>query len=345
MDDLLLRRRIMMAQSEIDYSILPLTFKILTSGTLNLSKSGSPTTSKIQYRKNDASTWSEGTFGSTTITCNAGDIIEFRYYGTSDYGYHNYANANGYSYFSVSNGLTFNLYGNIYSLNKRDFINYGSDKYGMGTYNYSRMFQNCTGLISAKNLIVPYNPNWQSGNLTYCFYYTFSGCTNLVEGPKELSLLYTNNYCYSRMFNNCTSLRTAPEILSTELGSNSVMGHMFHGCSSLVKGPSILHPTSLKNNCYQGMFYGCSSLTTAPILPATTLVSNCYTEMFYDCSSLNYIKAMFTTTPSTNYTQNWIANVADSGIFVKNSAATWSNTTGIGYYGIPLGWTVQTASS
>ena len=63
--------------------------------------------------------------------------------------------------------------------------------------------------------------------------------------------------------------------------------------------------------------------------------------MFEGCTSLNYIKAMFTTTPSSSYTSNWVKNVAASGTFVKNSAATW-NVTGI--EGIPEGWTVETAS-
>ena len=89
------------------------------------------------------------------------------------------------------------------------------------------------------------------------------------------------------------------------------------------------------------MFSDCTSLTTAPVLPATTLVNNCYYQMFQGCTNLNYIKAMFTTTPSTTYTQNWVNGVASTGTFVKNSAATW-NVTGI--HGIPTGWTVQTAS-
>lgn len=63
--------------------------------------------------------------------------------------------------------------------------------------------------------------------------------------------------------------------------------------------------------------------------------------MFYGCTSLNYIKAMFTTTPSTTYTQNWVQNVSATGTFVKNSAAQW-NVSGV--HGIPDNWTVETAS-
>ena len=64
--------------------------------------------------------------------------------------------------------------------------------------------------------------------------------------------------------------------------------------------------------------------------------------MFLGCTSLNYIKAMFTTTPSTTYTANWVNGVSATGTFVKNSAASWTTT---GNNGIPNGWTVQTASA
>ena len=71
------------------------------------------------------------------------------------------------------------------------------------------------------------------------------------------------------------------------------------------------------------------------------MVSGCYGNMFQGCSSLNYIKAMFTTTPSSTYTSNWVNGVASSGTFVKNSAAQWDVS---GVHGVPTGWTVQTAS-
>jgi hypothetical protein len=116
---------------------------------------------------------------------------------------------------------------------------------------------------------------------------------------------------------------------------------MFYGCSALTTAPT-LPATTLANNCYRQMFYNCKNLTTAPVLPAETLVTNCYYRMFYFCSNLNYIKAMFTTTPSTTYCNGWVNKVASSGTFVKNSAASWNVT---GTSGVPSGWTVQTASS
>lgn len=81
------------------------------------------------------------------------------------------------------------------------------------------------------------------------------------------------------------------------------------------------------------------------IEPYVSLVSEdsdeCYYCMFYGCSQLNYIKAMFTTTPSGTYTLRWVDGVASSGTFVKNSAATWNVT---GANGVPTGWEVRTAS-
>lgn len=90
------------------------------------------------------------------------------------------------------------------------------------------------------------------------------------------------------------------------------------------------------------MFRGCINLTSAPVLRATTLISQCYAQMFFGCTKLNYIKAMFTTTPTTSYTRDWVNGVSATGTFVKNSSATWNVT---GTSGVPEGWTVQTASS
>ena len=88
------------------------------------------------------------------------------------------------------------------------------------------------------------------------------------------------------------------------------------------------------------MFYGCTGLTNAPVLPATTLADSCYNGMFSGCTSLNYIKAMFLTTPSSSYTENWTNNVSPTGTFVKNASASWDVT---GVNGIPENWTVETA--
>ena len=140
------------------------------------------------------------------------------------------------------------------------------------------------------------------------------------------------------MFSDCTSLITAPELPAITL-ANSCYAYMFQGCTSLTVAPE-LPAITLANSCYAYMFQGCSFLIVAPGLPATTLVTNCYCGMFYGCSKLNYIKALFTTTPGSSYTDSWVSGVSSTGTFVKNAAATWNVT---GTNGIPSGWTVETA--
>ena len=196
---------------------------------------------------------------------------------------------------------------------------------------YSNMFSGCTSLIATPEL--PATTLAMS-----CYSAMFYGCTSLTTAP-ELPATTLVNSCYQQMFQGCTSLTTAPELPTTTLELNCY-NNMFRDCTSLTVAPE-LPATTLEYGCYSCMFYGCTSLTTAPELPATTLATSCYEYMFQDCTRLNYIKAMFTTTPSKSYTDSWVKSVASSGTFVKNSAATWTTT---GVNGIPTGWTVQTAT-
>ena len=197
---------------------------------------------------------------------------------------------------------------------------------------YSHMFDGCTSLTSAPEL-----PATTLAEM--CYQFMFRGCTSLTTAP-ELPVTTLVSNCYYGMFDGCTSLTSAPELPATTLAEMCYQS-MFYGCTNLTTAPE-LPATTLVSRCYQTMFRGCTSLTTAPELPATTLVSNCYNYMFYGCTNLNYIKAMFTTTPSTTYTYNWVNGVSSTGTFVKNSAASWNVT---GSNGIPSGWTVQTASA
>ena len=198
--------------------------------------------------------------------------------------------------------VKFKVEGNIMSLLYED--NFISKNTLLQSQTFMHLFED-TQIINARNLILP-----ATKLINNCYSSMFSGCTSLTLAPAELPATTLANNCYVNMFSGCTSLSTAPE----------------------------LPATTLANNCYDHMFGGCTSLTTAPELPATKLVYGCYSNMFNGCTNLNYIKAMFTTTPSTTYTQNWVKGVASTGTFVKNSAATWDVT---GIHGIPTGWTVE----
>lgn len=200
-------------------------------------------------------------------------------------------------------------------------------------YCYDYMFYNCTSLTTAPEL-----PATTLAN--YCYQCMFQNCTSLVTAP-TLPATTLVSACYGGMFSGCTALMIIPELPATTLAASCYAG-MFNGCTSLTTAQSILPATALTIRCYENMFKNCTSLTTAPELPATTLIMGCYYDMFNGCTNLNYIKAMFTTTPGSDYTRNWLNNVAAIGTFIRNIAATWLTTE---EYGVPNGWTIQTATA
>lgn len=198
------------------------------------------------------------------------------------------------------------------------------------SYCYTMMFYGCTHLTKA--------PELKATTLAEsCYGSMFEQCTSLVKAP-ELNATAMSDMCYQSMFKGCTALTYAPQLNATSLAFACYQG-MFRDCTALAHAPQ-LNATRVVLSCYADMFRDCTSLIEAPELNATTLADNCYNNMFYGCSKLNYIKAMFTTEPSSSYTWNWVYNVAPQGTFVMNASATWSVR---GINGIPNEWTVQTA--
>lgn len=167
-------------------------------------------------------------------------------------------------------------------------------------------------------------------------------CMSMLFGDEALgqTSLSGKTYAFYKLFMNAAMItKVAEEFLPATTLSLYCYSYMFYGCTVLTQAPA-LPATTLAQSCYASMFRYCSKLTKAPILPATTLDYNCYNNLFRDCTKLSYIKALFTTTPGSSYTSYWTSNVASSGTFVKNAAATW-NTAGVN--GIPSGWTVERA--
>lgn len=162
-----------------------------------------------------------------------------------------------------------------------------------------------------------------------------------LVGIDFVSLTTLQSYHFARLFWECIGITDAQNLVlpATALTANCY-SMAFMGCINLVNPPK-LPATTLATSCYNSMFRNCSSLVKAPELPATTLTTYCYSYMFSGCTNLRYIKAMFLTSPSNTYTANWVQNVAATGTFVKNAAATW-NTTGVD--AIPTGWTRETAT-
>ena len=342
------------------------------NSTVKLSKQGSPAAISLEYSTNDGSTWNTYTVGNTITLNNIGDTVKFRginsTFSSSSSNYYKFQMTGRIAASGDVTSLLNGTGGNV-NLTGKNYCFYYMF-YGCGSLTkapnlpsmtlasqcYSSMFYGCTSLTTATELpattlspVCYYSmfrgctsittaPNLPATNLASgCYGGMFQGCTSLTTAP-ELPAMTLSDYCYGNMFYGCTSLVTAPELPATELVEDCY-SYMFRGCTSLTTAPELPAKT-LASNCYDNMFRGCTSLVTAPELPATTLVNYCYNSMFYGCTNLNYIKAMFTTTPSTTYTQNWVSGVAATGTFVKSSEATWTDT--FGPNAIPSGWSVET---
>ena len=276
----------------------------------------------VEYCVDGDENWKSLSPNTNTESINKGQTLSFRGNLTP-------ASSKGIGRFTISKSC--DLTGNCNSLLFGDYAKTNKSLSGMD-YAFYNLFSNCSTIKNVSSHFLP-----ATTLASWCYYDMFYFCKSLTTAP-ELPATTLSSSCYRGMFYNCASLTTAPELPATKL-ADSCYYSMFQNCTSLTTAPA-LPATRLTNQCYSGMFGYCTSLTTAPELPATTLVSYCYGGMFNGCSKLNYIKALFTTTPSTSYTNYWVKSVASSGTFVKNKNATWNVT---GTSGIPSGWTVQTA--
>ena len=337
------------------YFIEPLTFNIISSGTITWMANKTAITRTIEYKKNNGewvSITSNTGSSAPEILVSGGDKIQFR--GNNAQYADNINSSYSYSYFGGSTAK-FEAEGNIMSL--IDSTGFTTAMTFSTSYTFAFLFWDCDGLLSAENLIMP------STVLTErCYYYMFRDCTSLTKAPlkigeptatigihccnsmfqyctslittPELPAMTLADNCYFCMFSNCTALTATPELPATTL-AKSCYQDMFAGCKSLVISPSILPATALTNECYREMFSGCTSLTAAPILPATALTYMCYYYMFCGCSKLNSIKCLAKNISAGYCTEYWVNGVASSGTFVKNSDMSGWTT---GYNGIPYGW-------
>ena len=307
-----------------DFSTKPLTFNILSAGTIIWTVKDKSIAKTIDYKLNNGEWKSiKSNTGSSAPKINVaeGDKIQFRgnnaQYATSPSKYNSFSGST--ASFEVEGNIMSLIYGDDF----KNKLTISSD------YTFTNLFRACANLVSAENLILP-----ATTLAYYCYYYMFYGCSSLTSAPKLPATTLTN-LCYYGMFWNCKSLSTAPALPANTL-AKSCYSFMFQGCTSLTTAPE-LPATDLANYCYYYMFYNCTSLTTAPALPATTLKNYCYECMFYVCTKLNYIKCLATDISATDCTKNWVYGVASTGTFAKASSMT-SWTTGVN--GIPTGWTV-----
>lgn len=205
---------------------------------ITLSKVGTPTVGNAYYGVNDHGVSNVYNYGDTIHLTAGQKCYWFVTSTTTDFSFSDYLNFTSTAKINVGGNLS-------------DLIG-GKSKIPT-SHCFSRLFYNCTKLVSASNLIVVNDFN-------------------------------SKGYCYYNMFSYCTSLTTPPELPATTLTSNCY-NSMFQGCTSLTIAPT-LPATTLANKCYYWMFASCTSLTTPPALPATTLADSCYERMFYNCTNI-----------------------------------------------------------
>ena len=280
-----------------------LTIEALEDGSITVNKD-------VMYSVNDGP-WQSAVSGDTIAVQN-GDAVKFK--GT---------NAGKGTF--VGNHIRCIVYGNAMSLIHGDDF---EDATSVGWMAFNSLFQDCTGIINAGDLILPATTLGY-----YCYEFMFRGCSSLEVAP-ELPATTLADSCYHYMFSGCTALETAPELPATLLDGSCYRG-MFSNCTSLLNAPA-LPATTLANNCYDSMFQYCSSLEKAPDLLAETLARSCYMYMFYKCSSLNYVKCMATDITASTTTTAWLYGVASEGVFIHPCGVPWEKNS---YNGVPMGWT------
>jgi hypothetical protein len=279
----------------------------------------------LEYSINDGE-WTAYTVGNS-IDLTDGNHVSFR----SSKEDNKFSDSEGNYIVSVSGEGKISVSGDI-----RYLLSKSADKvtsYG-NSYIFSRLFADCEHLTDASKLNLP------DFTAARCYLEMFDGCTSLTAAP-ALPAETLTEACYHSMFNGCESMISAPTLSAKTLAKYCYYG-MFNSCTSLTTAPDILPAETLVEGCYTYMFKKCSSLEKAPVLPAKTLVTECYMQMFNRCTKLNYIKALFTTAPGTDFMTDWVKNVASDGTFVMSKDAEWTAADNTGTSGIPSNWTVQT---
>ena len=318
----------------VPLSAQPLTFEILSAGTIEWTASSS-LTKTIQYSLNGGD-WTSitSTTAGTPINVVEGDKVRFRGYNST------YADQDGWNCFIGS--AYFNAYGNIMSLLDGDNFKELTALTSANAYAFHRLFSktkevlvqnvpvlsgSAANVIDASNLILPATtlstwcyksmfegttleaaPELPATTLADCCYRgMFCWTTNLTKGP-DLPATTMAKECYRYMYYMATGITTAPELPATTL-AEGCYAFMFLGCTSLTKAPTELPATTIPATpttsgiygCYHKMFQGCTSLTTAPDIlatsfpnPGTSTTKGCCVNMFSGCTSLNHIKCLAT---------------------------------------------------
>ena len=174
----------------------------------------------ISASTDNGETWVEYTStneGAAIATLNTGDKILLKGYGADG----GYASSSWHCHFNSTG--QFIVYGNIMSLANGDsFINVKTLPIS-NTFAY--LFENCIGLTSAENLVLPATTLKEA-----CYRNMFYGCTSLTVAP-ELPATTLALGCYYYMFQGCASLNYI-KCLATNISSSGYTNYWVSGVAS-----------------------------------------------------------------------------------------------------------------
>lgn len=301
----------------------PLSFDILSNGTVIWNGYGLGYGNTIEYSKDRGITWNSITYSQNhpvNIDVKKGDTISFR---GDNVGYANPQQQTVRNYFNIY--ATCIVYGNIMSL--IDSSNFSTLKTISSDWAFWELFMRNDDIIDASKLLLP------ATTLSVgCYAEMFRLCSYLIT-PPELPATTLTEKCYDGMFNNCLRLTSAPELPAINLAAQCYK-QMFNHCENLTTAPE-LPVLTLYANCYESMFSNCTKLTKAPDLLALSGTGNqntaCYRQMFYGCTRLREARCLMT---SANDMYQMFSMCSSTGTLIKHPNVTLLAST------VPNTWTV-----
>ena len=182
------------------YSAIPLTFEIISGGTISWMRVAGVSNEAltIEYSLDDGDTWTsiKSNTGASApgIDVSAGDKVQIR--GNN----RKYFMSVASNRFSSSSGCRFKAYGNIMSLTAYSSFTETNLLSSANTSVFKNLFYGCSGITTAEHMVFPQN------TVSSCYESMFSDCSNLATGP-ELPADTVANYAYEYMFRNCANLK------------------------------------------------------------------------------------------------------------------------------------------
>ena len=185
-----------------DPKAVPLTFEVLTNGTIKVSfpRNG------MKYSLNGGEKTAVPGGSESDISVKAGDIIEFYGNGSSYYNM-------GSDHTSFGGTAEVKVYGNIMSLLSE--TNFATATTLTAEQTFRELFRSYSKLTDASGLLLP------AMTLTNnCYYEMFSSCSKLTTAPVLPATSLVSN-CYRSMFSYCSKLSSVTCLATSGIDSNN----------------------------------------------------------------------------------------------------------------------------